>query len=45
MLNDVFDLSLQELFLNLPTRIRQSGPVKGGINFAVKVRLDYLDFS
>ncbi|POM64677.1 Hypothetical protein PHPALM_19756 [Phytophthora palmivora] len=27
---------LKELFLNLPTRIRQSGPVKGGINFAVK---------
>ncbi|CAI5738389.1 unnamed protein product [Hyaloperonospora brassicae] len=24
------------LFLNLPTRIRQSGPVKGGINFAIK---------
>ncbi|KAF4044061.1 hypothetical protein GN244_ATG03632 [Phytophthora infestans] len=27
---------IKELFLNLPSRIRQSGPVKGGINFAVK---------
>ncbi|RQM12866.1 hypothetical protein DD237_006099 [Peronospora effusa] len=28
--------TIPELFMNLPTRIRQSGPVKGGINFAIK---------
>ncbi|CAI5741011.1 unnamed protein product [Peronospora destructor] len=27
---------LKELFMNLPTRIRQSGPVKSGIYFAIK---------
>lgn len=30
------NVGLKELFLNLPTRIRQSGPVKSGIKFALK---------
>ncbi|TDH70349.1 hypothetical protein CCR75_003969 [Bremia lactucae] len=30
------NIGLKELFLNIPTRIRQSGPIKRGIKFATK---------